>query len=295
MNLHENVKRIKQVMGLITEETVEDLRKILQTKFPNHSWNEKIIERQGDNIIAKGFSKVRNGNYVSTYNPADDFFVVEYVDGSNKGTKIKRYSDENKEDETITKSAAQIKYEEKIKKFPCLYDDYSDSRYANVRETNDGKIIASLARETNDGIQITLFLNLDDSTYYFKGGPFDGEQGKLSCNGKKTKFVVTKSGTKKSVNKRETPDYFNEVTKSEPIVRGMRDQSSEPENGLIYLIQKKLKELNFYTGEPDGQFGPLTHKAVIAFQKTGKDGAGNPLVVDGKVGPSTIESLGLTD
>jgi hypothetical protein len=294
MNLHENVKRIKQVMGLITEETVEDLRKILQTKFPNHSWNEKIIERQGDNIIAKGFSKVRNGNYVSTYNPADDFFVVEYVDGSNKGTKIKRYSDENKEDETITKSAAQIKYEEKIKKFPCLYDDYSDSRYANVRETNDGKIIAGIKWGANN--EFVVFFNLDDSTYFIRGGGDDGEQGKFSCGKNEVEWgVVTKSGTKKSVNKRATPTYFNEVTKSEPIVRGMRDQSAEPENGLIYLIQKKLKELNFYTGEPDGQFGPLTHKAVIAFQKTGKDGAGNPLVVDGKVGPSTIESLGLTD
>jgi len=293
MNLQENVNRIKQVMGLITEETEQDLRKILQTKFPNHNWNEKIIERQGDNIIAKGFSKVRNGNYIATYNTADNFFITEYIDGSNKGLKIKRDSGDLWE--FITKSAAQIKYEEKIKKFPCLYDDYSDSRYANVRETNDGKIIAGLARQTDDGIEVTLFLNLDDSTYYFKGGPFDGEQGKLSCNGKKTKFVETKSGTKKSVSKRETPSYFNEVTKSEPIVRGMRDQSAEPENGLIYLIQKKLKELNFYTGEPDGQFGPLTHSAVIAFQKTGKDGAGNPLVVDGKVGPNTIASLGLTD
>ena len=75
----------------------------------------------------------------------------------------------------------------------------------------------------------------------------------------------------------------------------MRDHTFEPENGLIYQLQKKLKELNLYTGELDGQFGPLTNKAVIAFQKTGKDADGKPLVVDGKVGPKTIQSLGLTD
>jgi hypothetical protein len=292
MNLQENVNRIKQVMGLITEETVEDLRKILQTKFPNHNWNEKIIERQGDNIISKGFSKVRNGNYISTYNTADNFYITEYIDGPNKGYKLKRYNDDKKDDETITKSDAHTKYDEKVKKFPCLSDAGTP---AYIRVTNDGKIIAGFKLTSSNGDPQTVFLNLDDSTYYNRGGSLDGQQGKFSCNGKNVAWVVTKSETKKSVNKRETPDYFNEVTKSEPIVRGMRDQSAEPENGLIYLIQKKLKELNFYTGEPDGQFGPLTHKAVIAFQKTGKDGAGNPLVVDGKVGPSTIESLGLTD
>jgi hypothetical protein len=291
MNLQENVNRIKQVMGLITEETVEDLNKILQTKFPKHNFNLKIIERQGDNITAKGFSKVRNGNFILTHNTADDFYITEYIDGPNKGYELKRYNDDKKDDETITKSDAHTKYAEKIKKFPCLIE-YSP-KY--VRETNDGKIIAGFDWETNDGIPQMIFLNLDDSTYYNKGGPLDGQQGKFSCKGKEIKFVMTKDGTNKSVNKRVTPDYFSEVTTSEPIVRGMRDRSAEPENGLIYLIQKKLKELNFYTGEPDGQFGPLTHSAVIAFQKTGKDGAGNPLVVDGKVGPNTIASLGLTD
>jgi hypothetical protein len=292
MNIQENVNRIKQVMGLITEETIEDLRKILQTKFPNVNFNLKIIERQGDNIIAKGFSKVKNGNFIITYNTADDFYFTEYVDGPNKGYKLKRYSDDKKHDETITKSDVQTKYAEKIKKFPCLIE-YEYPKY--VRETNDGKIIVGFQWESTNGDPQTIFLNLDDSTYYNKGGSLDGQQGNFHCHGNEVKFLETKSGTKKSVNKRETPDYFGEVTTSEPIVRGMRDQSAEPENGLIYLIQKKLKELNLYTAEPDGQFGPLTYNAVIAFQKAGKDAAGKPLVVDGKVGPKTIASLGLTD
>jgi hypothetical protein len=290
MNIQENVNRIKQVMVLITEETVEDLKKILQTKFPDAPWIEKIFERQGDNIIAKGFSKIKNGNYIITYNTntADDFYFTEYIDGPNKGYKLKKYND-IRDNEVITKSAAHIKYDEKIKKFPCLSDASASSIY--IRETNDGKIIAGFQWEDN----YVLYLNLDDETYLVKGGAPDGEQGNFHCHGNEVKFLLTKSGTKKSVNKRQTPYYFVDVKSSEPIVRGMRDQSAESENGLIYLIQKKLKELNLYTGEPDGQFGPLTYNAVIAFQKTGKDADGKPLVVDGKVGPKTIASLGLID
>jgi len=292
MNLHENVNRIKEVMGILKEETIEDLKKILQTKFPNTAWPEKSIERQGDNIVAKGFSKLKNGNFIITYNTADDFYFTEYIDGANKGLKIKNYGDNKRDYEVVTRSAAYTKYDEKVKNFPCL-SDVDSPNY--IRVTNDGKTIAAFDWESTTGEPQMVFLNLDDSTYYNRGGSLDGEQGKISCNGNNLKFVKTKSGTKKSVNKRVTPNYFNEVTTSEPIVRGMRDRSAEPENGLIYLIQKKLKELNLYTVEPDGQFGPLTYAAVIAFQKTAKDSAGKPLVVDGKVGPNTISALGLTD
>ena len=291
MNLHENVNRIKQVMGILKEETVEDLKKILQTKFPNTNWPQKIIERQGNNIVAKSFSKIKNGNYILTYNTADDFYFTEYIDGPNKGLKVKNYDDGKRGDEYVTRSAAHTKYDEKIKKFPCLFDG-DDPSY--IRETNDGKVVVGY-NWGNDITDYFVYFNLDDSTYLIKGGSLDGQQGNFSCNGKEVKFVITKTGTKKSVNKRVTPSYFYEVTTSGPIVRGMRDGSAEPENGLIYQLQKKLKELNLYTGEPDGQFGPLTYAAVIAFQKTGKDAAGKPLVVDGKVGPNTIQALGLTD
>jgi hypothetical protein len=293
MNLNENINRIKQVMGLITEETVEDLRKILQTKFPNANWNEKIIERQGDNIIAKGFSKTKNGNFIVTYNTADDFYFVEYIDGPNKGFKLKKYADDKKDNELVTKSAAHTKYEEKIKNFPCLSDG-NDVDPGYIRETNDGKVVVGY-RWGTDTTDYVVYFNLDDRTYSVRGGNLDGQQGKFSCNGKDVAWVITKSGTNKTVSGRFTASDFNKVTTSEPIVRGMRDNSAEPENGLIYLLQKKLKELNHYSGEPDGQFGPLTYQAVVAFQKTAKDAEGKPLVPDGKVGPKTIQALGLED
>jgi len=293
MKLQENINRIKQVMGLITEETIEDLRKILQTKFPSHNFNGNEIKREGENITIKGFSKTKNGNYVITYNPSDNFFTTDYIDGPNKGLKLKKWT-ENGESKVslITDSELHIKFDKKIKEFPCLNDSLDDSHQEQLRQTNDGKIIVS--GTYNDGGVINF--NLDDKTYVVKGGKLDGEQGSFLCNGKEIKWgKVTKSGTTKNVTNRMVDDYFNEVTTSKPIIYGMRDKTSEPENGLIFLLQKKLKELNLYTGEPDGQFGPLTYKAVKEFQKTGKDSEGNPLVSDGKVGPKTIQSLGLMD
>ena len=50
-------------------------------------------------------------------------------------------------------------------------------------------------------------------------------------------------------------------------------------------IQAALKNAGYYTGEIDGRIGPLTNKAIKAFQ-----GANN-LQADGKIGPKTWEVL----
>jgi peptidoglycan hydrolase-like protein with peptidoglycan-binding domain len=55
-------------------------------------------------------------------------------------------------------------------------------------------------------------------------------------------------------------------------------------------LQNRLREFG-YKVDPDGQFGPKTRAAVIAFQKTHKDASGKPLKVDGLVGPKTTSAL----
>ena len=50
-------------------------------------------------------------------------------------------------------------------------------------------------------------------------------------------------------------------------------------------IQRRLKDLGYYSGPADGDFGPATEKAVIAFQKA------NKLTADGKVGEKTLAML----
>jgi hypothetical protein len=285
MNLNENINRIKQVMGLINEETEEDLRKLLQAKFPKDIWNEKLERLTDNTILGKAFSKVYNGNYIIQINPSDDFYTVEYQDGPHQGLKVKRAVDGSQE--YIKKSGLVTKYEEEVKKYPCLMQ----YNYDTLRQTSDGKVIAGYEYEN-----FFAHYNLIDSTYLIKGGKLDGEMGKFSCKGNKIEWgEITQGGTKKKVSEKMVPNYFGDVTTSNPIRVGMRDKAYEAENGLIHLLQAKLKELSLYSGEPDGQFGPLTYQAVVAFQKTAKDADNKPLVADGKVGPKTIQALGLKD
>ncbi len=275
-------------MGVLKEETEEDLRKILKDKFKDHTFFGKL-ERQGDKIIEKGFSKRKNGNFIATYKTSDDFMVTEYIDGPHKGLKIKLLT--SGDGEIIEKSDLHTKLEEKLKNYPCI----SNRIDRIIRQSGDGKIVVGVDNNGDGASGGIIYLVLDDNTYYVRGGELDGEQGKFSCDGKKIKWgEVTKAGTSKKVSNKSII-YFSDVTNSDPLKYGMRDSSVEPENGLIYQLQKKLKELTLYNAEPDGQFGPITYKAVVEFQKTGKDADGNPLVKDGIAGPKTIKALGLTD
>ena len=53
----------------------------------------------------------------------------------------------------------------------------------------------------------------------------------------------------------------------------------------VRIIQRRLKELGYYSGSIDGDFGEATDKAVKAFQKA------NGLTADGKVGEQTLKKL----
>lgn len=55
----------------------------------------------------------------------------------------------------------------------------------------------------------------------------------------------------------------------------------------VRQIQKKLKELGYYTGSVDGIYGSGTQKAVKAFQKN------CGITADGIAGPKTLKFLGL--
>ena len=63
------------------------------------------------------------------------------------------------------------------------------------------------------------------------------------------------------------------------LQRGFTDSSE------VRALQKRLKELGWYSGSADGDFGPATEAAVKAFQKA------NGLTADGKAGQKTLEKL----
>lgn len=56
----------------------------------------------------------------------------------------------------------------------------------------------------------------------------------------------------------------------------------------VVQIQQKLKELGFYKGKVDGIYGLQTERAVINYQRS------RGLKIDGKCGPQTLRSLGIT-
>ena len=60
---------------------------------------------------------------------------------------------------------------------------------------------------------------------------------------------------------------------------------SGKEGPLVSQIQQRLKELGYYIGLVDGQFGGQTRDAVIAFQKD------KGLIADGLVGDETYALL----
>ena len=53
----------------------------------------------------------------------------------------------------------------------------------------------------------------------------------------------------------------------------------------VRAVQKRLKELGYYKGSADGDFGPATEEAVKEFQKA------NGLTADGKVGEKTLAKM----
>ena len=56
----------------------------------------------------------------------------------------------------------------------------------------------------------------------------------------------------------------------------------------VALIQQRLKEWGYYTGDVDGVFGRGTYNAVVRFQRQ------NGLSVDGQVGPKTAAAMGIS-
>ncbi|MGM0437128.1 MAG: cell wall hydrolase [Bacillota bacterium] len=78
---------------------------------------------------------------------------------------------------------------------------------------------------------------------------------------------------------------INNETKAEGynLELGSRLLEYGSEGADVALLQKLLKDMNYYNGEIDGIYGKGTIQAVKSFQKA------NNLSVDGIVGPKTIE------
>jgi peptidoglycan hydrolase-like protein with peptidoglycan-binding domain len=70
----------------------------------------------------------------------------------------------------------------------------------------------------------------------------------------------------------------SEPTPEPPLSSGSRGEKVEE-------LQKRLQALGYYSGDIDGQFGPGTRDAVVAFQRN------NGLEADGLAGTETLNVL----
>lgn len=68
-------------------------------------------------------------------------------------------------------------------------------------------------------------------------------------------------------------------------------EKGEADKKIVTAIQNRLQSLGIAQFEGLGVFGPKTEQAVKAFQARFTDLNGNPLLIDGKVGSITWESL----
>lgn len=103
------------------------------------------------------------------------------------------------------------------------------------------------------------------------------------------------------------PDLYMQSDQCWQIIGDRDDYIGQVNSGqnledCVTRLQRILTNLGFYTGPVDGIFGPLTDAAVQAFQADptygiatgtviGGQAAGDPLVIDGYVGPETTAAL----
>ena len=80
-----------------------------------------------------------------------------------------------------------------------------------------------------------------------------------------------------------TPTPTTAPVTSSPVPKSL--QKGFTGSDAVRALQKRLKELGYYKGSADGDFGPATEDAVIAFQKA------NGLTADGKVGEKTLAKI----
>ena len=113
-----------------------------------------------------------------------------------------------------------------------------------------------------------------------------GSWYKVSVGGKTgyaAKKYLTVSSDKKSSSDKKTSSSSSDSGKKQSSSDGTCKKGDKGD--AVKKVQKRLKELGYFTASVDGDFGDATQKAVKSFQKN------NGLTNDGVVGKKTLEKL----
>ena len=113
-----------------------------------------------------------------------------------------------------------------------------------------------------------------------------GSWYKVSVDGKTgyaAKKYLTVSSEKKNSSKKASTSSSNDSGKKQSSSDGTCKKGDQGD--AVKKVQKRLKELGYYSSSVDGDFGDATKTAVRNFQKN------NGLTNDGVVGKKTLEKL----
>jgi lysozyme family protein/peptidoglycan hydrolase-like protein with peptidoglycan-binding domain len=88
-----------------------------------------------------------------------------------------------------------------------------------------------------------------------------------------------------------TPPEVEPPRPSVPTFPGRYLQNPLENDPHVEIVQRRLKELGIDPGTIDADFGPDTEQAVRLFQARSTDETGEPLEIDGIVGPKTWAAL----
>ena len=112
--------------------------------------------------------------------------------------------------------------------------------------------------------------------YFNTPVPSDGEVQPTNPDGTQNTIAVI-------TNEPETPTPTKAPVTPTPTPKSL--QRGFTGSDAVRAVQRRLKELGYYKGSADGDFGPATETAVKEFQKA------NGLTADGKVGEKTLAKM----
>jgi lipoprotein-anchoring transpeptidase ErfK/SrfK len=115
--------------------------------------------------------------------------------------------------------------------------------------------------------------------------PVGAAQGATSTAAPATAAPTTEPPTTTAAPTTAPPTTAAPTTTTRPKPAAPAQLRSGAEGAEVKALQRRLHELGYQVQEADGQFGPETHHAVVAFQKV------NRLGRDGVVGPVTRRAL----
>ncbi len=165
----------------------------------------------------------------------------------------------------------------------------AESIAQSLKDTTGLSLRRVFSREGNNGDYYAMHRNTGSTTTVIVESLFlDSKEDIQMLNIEKIAQGIA-NGFRDFINKQKEPEktpvkgVYKKVsitgkTNYSTIKRGSKGQD-------VVVLQEQLRDMGFYTGAIDGDFGPKTEDAVRWVQRT------NDLVVDGIVGPKTWENI----